>query len=316
MTARSSPLSISIRACSPSSPRWATRSPRPIQREAIPPLLAGRDLLGQAATGTGKTAAFALPLLQRLAPRRRRANGPSALDPRAHARAGDAGRRGGPPLRTRARRPACCRSTAGRRSSRSCARSSAASTSSSPRPAARSITSVARRSARRACACVVLDEADEMLDMGFAEDLEAILAATPAERQTALFSATLPPRIAAHRHGAPAAIRCTSASTARPCQPGNAPNVRQVAYIVPRAAQEGDARPHPRRREPRRHDRVLPHAHGGGRADRDAQRPRLPCRGAARRAVAGSARPRDEALPRDRPPTCSSPPTWRRAGST
>jgi len=42
--------------------------PTPIQRETIPPLLAGRDLLGQAATGTGKTAAFALPLLQRLAP--------------------------------------------------------------------------------------------------------------------------------------------------------------------------------------------------------------------------------------------------------
>src|SRR5215217_4633322 len=40
--------------------------PTPIQREAIPPLLAGRDLLGQAATGTGKTAAFALPLLQNL----------------------------------------------------------------------------------------------------------------------------------------------------------------------------------------------------------------------------------------------------------
>src|SRR3954467_11934208 len=40
--------------------------PTPIQREAIPPLLAGKDLLGQAATGTGKTAAFALPLLQRL----------------------------------------------------------------------------------------------------------------------------------------------------------------------------------------------------------------------------------------------------------
>src|SRR5207237_10525357 len=42
--------------------------PTPIQREAIPPLLEGRDLLGQAATGTGKTAAFALPLLSRLAP--------------------------------------------------------------------------------------------------------------------------------------------------------------------------------------------------------------------------------------------------------
>src|ERR671911_557027 len=42
--------------------------PTPIQREAIPPLLAGKDVLGQAATGTGKTAAFALPLLQRITP--------------------------------------------------------------------------------------------------------------------------------------------------------------------------------------------------------------------------------------------------------
>src|SRR5687768_15063536 len=41
--------------------------PTPIQREAIPPLLAGKDVLGQAATGTGKTAAFTLPLLQRIA---------------------------------------------------------------------------------------------------------------------------------------------------------------------------------------------------------------------------------------------------------
>ena len=40
--------------------------PTPIQRETIPPLIAGRDLLGQAATGTGKTAAFALPILQRI----------------------------------------------------------------------------------------------------------------------------------------------------------------------------------------------------------------------------------------------------------
>src|SRR6185437_11684101 len=46
--------------------------PTPIQREAIPPLLAGRDLLGQAATGTGKTAAFTLPLLQRIAHSARR----------------------------------------------------------------------------------------------------------------------------------------------------------------------------------------------------------------------------------------------------
>src|SRR5262245_49106555 len=52
--------------------------PTPIQREAIPPLMEGRDLLGQAATGTGKTAAFALPVLQRM-PQRRAEREPLAL---------------------------------------------------------------------------------------------------------------------------------------------------------------------------------------------------------------------------------------------
>jgi ATP-dependent RNA helicase DeaD len=81
---------------------------------------------------------------------------------------------------------------------------------------------------------VVLDEADEMLDMGFAEDLEAILEATPADRQTALFSATLPPRIAeiANKHlKDPVRVRID-----REVVPaGSAPRVRQVAYIVSRA---------------------------------------------------------------------------------
>src|SRR5688572_15804745 len=53
--------------------------PTPIQREAIPPLLDGRDLLGQAATGTGKTAAFALPALQRIAADQLEGPGPAGL---------------------------------------------------------------------------------------------------------------------------------------------------------------------------------------------------------------------------------------------
>src|SRR3954453_4863479 len=53
--------------------------PTPIQREAIPPLLAGRDVLGQAATGTGKTAAFALPLLQRIDGARPQSSRPALL---------------------------------------------------------------------------------------------------------------------------------------------------------------------------------------------------------------------------------------------
>jgi ATP-dependent RNA helicase DeaD len=83
-------------------------------------------------------------------------------------------------------------------------------------------------------AAVVLDEADEMLDMGFAEDLEVILDAAPAERQTALFSATMPPRIAAiaERHlRDPEQIRIAREGLA----PGELPRVRQTAYVVPRA---------------------------------------------------------------------------------
>ena len=79
----------------------------------------------------------------------------------------------------------------------------------------------------------MLDEADEMLDMGFAEDLEAILAATPSERQTALFSATLPPRIVtiAGKHlRHPVRIAIARETTAA----GKMPKVRQTAYVVSR----------------------------------------------------------------------------------
>jgi ATP-dependent RNA helicase DeaD len=80
---------------------------------------------------------------------------------------------------------------------------------------------------------VVLDEADEMLDMGFAEDLEAILEQTPGTKQTALFSATMPPRIQAiaHRH-LRKPVEITIAK--EPVKAGTAPKVQQTAYIVGR----------------------------------------------------------------------------------
>jgi ATP-dependent RNA helicase DeaD len=81
---------------------------------------------------------------------------------------------------------------------------------------------------------LVLDEADEMLDMGFADELEGILAATPEDRQTVLFSATLPGRIdgIARRHlRKPVRIRIERQLAA----PGEAPKVRQTAYVVQRA---------------------------------------------------------------------------------
>jgi ATP-dependent RNA helicase DeaD len=81
---------------------------------------------------------------------------------------------------------------------------------------------------------VVLDEADEMLDMGFAEDLEAILSEAPASRQTALFSATMAPRIRdlAERHlKNPARVSIPADRGTE----GAMPRVRQTAYIVSRS---------------------------------------------------------------------------------
>jgi ATP-dependent RNA helicase DeaD len=207
--------------------------PTPIQREAIPPLLEGRDLVGQAATGTGKTAAFALPLLQQLAARRGRPRDPVALVlvptrelamqvAEAVHRYGRAlgvavlpvygGQPLSPQLRALQRGVDVVVATPGR-----------------------ALDHLRRGSlVLDGVRTVVLDEADEMLDMGFAEDLDAILAAAPAERQTVLFSATIPPRIAAiaRRHlKDPVQVRI--AGERMPA--GAAPRVRQTAYVVARA---------------------------------------------------------------------------------
>ena len=112
-------------------------------------------------------------------------------------------------------------------------------------------------------AVVVLDEADEMLDMGFAEDLEAILAETPKERQTVLFSATLPPRIAAiaKRHlGEPVKIKIA----AEPAVAGTTARVSQTAYIVPRGHKLATLGRVLDIENPRRGDRLLPPPQRGG----------------------------------------------------
>jgi ATP-dependent RNA helicase DeaD len=205
--------------------------PTPIQRRAIPPLLEGRDLIGQAATGTGKTAAFALPLLQRLAALKKPAR-PSALVlvptrelamqvSEAVHRYGRAfgtsvlpvygGQSFGPQFRALERGVDVVVATPGR-----------------------ALDHVRRLTlALGGVSVVVLDEADEMLDMGFAEDIEAILAETPAQRQTMLFSVTLPARILAiaRRHlREPVEIKVARERVAA----GQAPRVRQTAYVVSR----------------------------------------------------------------------------------
>jgi len=206
--------------------------PTPIQAEAVPPLLAGRDLLGQAATGTGKTAAFALPLLQRLAAGHR---GPApvglVLAPTRELamQVSEALHRYGRGLGARVL-PVYGGQPIGRQ-----LRELSRGVDIVVATPGRALDHLNRGTLRlSAVEVVVLDEADEMLDMGFAEDLDAILAALPAQRQTVLFSATLPGHIdrLARRHlSDPVRIAIGSEGPAA----GQAPLVRQSAYVVSRA---------------------------------------------------------------------------------
>ena len=164
--------------------------PTPIQTSLIPIMLSGADVIGQAQTGTGKTAAFALPILHNftsqrhiqaliLAPTRELALQVADsmtvygkyLDVRVLAVYG--GQPYGPQISRLNRGVDVVVGTPGR------------------------LLDLIERKALniKHVRTLVLDEADEMLNMGFMEDVEKILAETPAERQTALFSATLPPRI-------------------------------------------------------------------------------------------------------------------------
>ncbi len=180
-------------------------APTPIQTVAIPPLLAGRDVIGQAQTGTGKTAAFGLPLLQAIDPAE---NGVQALVLT--------------PTRELAIQVAEALHTYGKYLPRLVVLPvyGGQSLEDQQRRLLRGVQVVVgtpgrimdhlRRGTLRLdrLKMVVLDEADEMLRMGFIEDVDWILAQAPASgegaegRRTALFSATMPPEIRriAQRH--------------------------------------------------------------------------------------------------------------------
>ncbi len=167
-------------------------TPSPIQARSIPPLLEGRDLLGQAQTGTGKTAAFALPLLSRLDLKKKH---PQIL------------------VLTPTRELALQVSEAIRTYARHLKGFQVLpvyggqSMSQQLRQLHRGVHAVVGTPGRiqdhlrrgtlnlAELSSVVLDEADEMLRMGFIDDVEQILKETPAERQTALFSATMPKEV-------------------------------------------------------------------------------------------------------------------------
>jgi len=167
-------------------------TPTPIQSQSIPPLLEGRDLLGQAQTGTGKTAAFSLPLLSRLNPklkapqilvltptRELALQVAEAMQTYARHLKGFqvlpvyGGQNMGQQLRQLERGVQAVVGTPGR------------------------IQDHLRRGTLKLdkLSCVVIDEADEMLKMGFIDEVEQILAYVPEDHQTALFSATMPKEV-------------------------------------------------------------------------------------------------------------------------
>ena len=167
-------------------------TPTPIQEQAIPELLAGHDVIGQAQTGTGKTAAFGLPLLEYI--------DPDSGDTQA--------------IVLTPTRELCIQVTQALRAYAEhlpievlavFGGQAVATQTSRLRSGAQVVVATVGRMLDlvtrgslllSAARYVVLDEADEMLDLGFIEDVERILKLCPGGRQTALFSATMPPPIA------------------------------------------------------------------------------------------------------------------------
>src|ERR1700744_3073394 len=166
-------------------------SPSPIQEQAIPALLEGRDVIRQGQTGTGKTAAFGLPIVEYIDPSSSEVQALVLTPTRelciqvTQALRSYGARKGvdvvavfgGAPIRTQqAQLRAGGHIVVG--------------------TVGRVKDLISRHSLMlHSCRFVVLDEADEMLDLGFLEDVEKILALPPPSRQTALFSATMPPEI-------------------------------------------------------------------------------------------------------------------------
>ena len=206
--------------------------PSPIQREAIPVLLEGKDLIGLAGTGTGKTAAFALPILHRLRalPGQKPGVAVLILTPTRELaiQVAKAVKTYGKPVKIEVM--AVYGGTGYVEQIRGIQRGVEIIVATP----GRALDLIRQgKLPLDAVTTVVLDEADEMLNMGFAEDMDAILSEIPKDRQTMLFSATMPPRIEeiAKRHlRKPVRIKVASEIPAS----GEAAKVRQTAYIITR----------------------------------------------------------------------------------
>ncbi len=206
--------------------RQGIETPTPIQAQAIPPLLAGRDVIGQSRTGSGKTIAFGLPLVERVDPSLRQvqalvltptrelasqvADVIASLDGRRSLRVAQLV--GGRPLGPQ----------------RQALLSGAQIVVGAP---GRILDHLRQGNLNlQRLRVVVLDEADQMLDAGFAPDIERILAMTPPTRQMALFTATLPEwtiRIAGRYLHDPVLVKVGTGEN-RP-----EPAIEQTVYVVP-----------------------------------------------------------------------------------
>jgi ATP-dependent RNA helicase RhlE len=167
-------------------------SPTPIQTSAIPPAMAGQDLIGTAQTGTGKTAAFVLPILQRLLPGPRKVTRALIVTPtrelaeQIHEVIRALGAHTG-------LRSATVYGGVGAAAQIQALRAGVEILVACP---GRLLDHLQQRHARLdKVEILVLDEADRMLDMGFLPDVKRILSQLPPRRQTMLFSATFPPEI-------------------------------------------------------------------------------------------------------------------------
>lgn len=203
--------------------------PTPIQDVAIPRVLQGSDVLGLAATGTGKTAAFMLPLLQRIS---KGGKAPSALvlvpTRELAVQVAQAAHRYGKEMAV------SVLPIYGGQSFNQQLRGLKRGVDVVVATPGRALDHIRRGTLELGAAeFLVLDEADEMLDMGFADDLEAIIAELPATRQTLLFSATLAPRITqiAQKYlKDPVEVRIAD----EPESDDDRPLVEQRAYLVRR----------------------------------------------------------------------------------
>ena len=172
--------------------RMNISEPTPIQEKSIPLLLAGRDVVGQARTGSGKTLAFAVPLAEQCDPSVRQVQALVLVPTRELALqvAGVTEAMASP------RRLRCTMLYGGRSLQPECKALNAGAQVIIGTPG-RTLDHLRQGSLDlQSVRFLVLDEADEMLDRGFAHDVEAILSRTPSSRQTALFSATMPDWVA------------------------------------------------------------------------------------------------------------------------